>query len=263
LDLEKVTFAMGGLLFGAAALGGAVNSVAGGGSFIAFPALLFAGIPAVAANATNTVALWPASAASAIAYRRELANSGQALAPMGIASLVGGLAGSLLLLRTSDRTFVALIPWLLLFAATLFSFGGPIAKRITADARAPLGVAVAAQVAISVYGGYFGGGIGIMMLAVLSLIGMTDIHRMNAVKAVLASLINGIAVAAFIVARAVAWTPGLIMVAGGVAGGYAGASMARRVSPRHVRAIVMGIAWSITAYFFVRTYGASSGVRVS
>jgi uncharacterized protein len=242
------------LLFGAAAIGGALNSVAGGGSFVAFPALLFAGVPAVPANATNTIALWPGSLASAIAYRRELHEVRAELPPLGLASLAGGLAGSILLLKTSDRTFVLLIPWLLLFATLLFSFGGPLAKRLTHGARASMSAAVVAQLAISVYGGYFGGGMGVMMLAVLSLLGMSDIHRMNALKTSLATLVNGIAVVAFIWNGAVAWGPGAVMIAGGVGGGYAGAAIARRVSPKTVRYLVLAVAWAMTIYFFVKTY---------
>ncbi len=249
-----VSLATDALLFVAAAIGGAINSVAGGGSFVAFPALLLAGIPPIQANATNTIALWPASAASAVAYRREISDVRREILPLGIASLTGGLAGSLLLLRTSNQTFVLLIPWLLLFAALLFSFGGTFVRRVTRGAQAPLAVAVIAQAAISVYGGYFGGGIGIMMLAVLSLTGMTDIHRMNGLKTVLTTLINGVAVVTFIVAGAVAWGPGLVMVVGGIAGGYAGASVARRVNPKNVRYLVLMVAWTMTIYFFVKTY---------
>jgi uncharacterized protein len=243
------------LLFVAAAIGGAINSVAGGGSFVAFPALLFAGVPPVPANATNTIALWPGSVASAVAYRRELRDVRRELVPLGIAACAGGLAGSLLLLRTAEHTFVLLIPWLLLFATVLFSFGAAIARKLAFGAQVPLRVAIAAQLFISVYGGYFGGGAGIMMLAVLSLLGMTDIHRMNALKTVLGALINGVAVAAFVVAGAVAWAPGVVMIAGGVTGGYAGAAIARRVDPRYVRWIVLGIAWAMTMYFFMKTYG--------
>jgi uncharacterized protein len=250
-----VSIATGVLLFGVAMVGGAINSVAGGGSFVTFPALLFAGVPAVPANATSTIALWPGSVASVLAYRRELRDVRRELLPMGVASLAGGLGGSVLLLRTSDRTFVLLIPWLLLFATVLFSFGGPLAKRLSHGAQAPLALATAAQLVVSVYGGYFGGGIGIMMLAILSVLGMADIHRMNALKALLGALINGVAVVAFVVAGAVAWTPGVVMIAGGVTGGYAGAAIARRVDPKHVRWMVLGVAWTMTAYFFVHTYG--------
>jgi uncharacterized membrane protein YfcA len=242
------------LLFFAAAAGGAINSVAGGGSFVAFPALLFAGVPSVPANATNTIALWPGSLAGAIAYRRELTTVRDTLLPLGLAALIGGLAGSFLLLHTSDDTFVLLIPWLLLFATLLFSFGSRVVANVTRGARASLPVAFVAQLAISVYGGYFGGGMGIMMLAILSLIGMVEIHPMNALKTVLATLVNGVAVAMFIVAGAVAWRPGVVMIAGGIAGGYSGAAIARKVSPKNVRWLVLVVAWTMTAYFFVRTY---------
>ena len=249
-----LSLATGVLLFFAAMAGGAINSVAGGGSFVAFPALLFAGVPAVPANATNTIALWPGSLASVLAYRRELGDVKRELFPLAIAALLGGLAGSLLLLRTPESTFVLLIPWLLLFATLLFTFGGAVARKITRGARAPLGLAAVVQLAISVYGGYFGGGMGIMMLAVLTLLGMTHIHRMNALKNVLGALINGVAVVAFVIAGAVRWAPGIVMIAGGITGGYAGAAIARRVSPKYVRWIVMGIAWGMTTYFFVKTY---------
>jgi len=249
-----VSFQTAALLFVAAALGGAVNSVAGGGSFIAFPALLFAGVPPVAANATNTIALWPGTVASAVAYRRELREARRELVPLGIAGLVGGLAGSILLLRTAERTFVLLIPWLMLFATVLFSFGGAITRRLTRGARASLGLAAVAQLSISVYGGYFGGGMGIMTLAVLSLVGMTDIHRMNALKTVLASLVNGVAAIAFVIAGAARWAPGFVMMAGALIGGYAGAAIARRIDPKRVRRLVLVVAWGMTGYFFLRTY---------
>ena len=176
-----------------------------------------------------------------------------AMAVMGL-QLGYMLGGSILLLRTSNDTFVLLIPWLLLFAAVLFSFGKRASAFLTRGAKASLGAVVIAQLAISIYGGYFGGGMGIMMLAILSLMGMTDIHKMNGLKTVLAALINGVAVVAFIMAGAVTWGPGLVMVAGGIAGGYAGAAIARRVSPSAVRLIVLIVAWTMTAYFFVKTY---------
>ena len=243
-------------LFSAAAIGGGLNSVAGGGSFVAFPALLFSGVAPIPANATNSVALWPGSAASAIAYRRELIDARHELVPLGAAALAGGLAGSILLLRTPEHSFVMLIPWLLLCATVLFSAGGAIRARMR-DVQAPLSVAVVAQLLISIYGGYFGGGMGIMMLAVLSLLGMTDIHKMNGIKTVLATLVNGIAVVAFVVAKMVDWGPGVVMIAGGISGGYAGATIARRVDAKHVRTLVLVIAWGLTVYFFVRTYWLS------
>jgi uncharacterized membrane protein YfcA len=246
---------IGLLLFVAAVIGGGMNSVAGGGSFVAFPALLFAGVAPIPANATNTIALWPGAVASAVAYRRELAEVGRReLVPLSVAALLGGLAGSLLLLRTRESTFVLLIPWLLLFATVLFTFGGPVSKRLTGGRRAPLALGVAVQLGISVYGGYFGGGMGIMMLAVFTLLGMTHIHRMNALKNVLGTLINGVAVVAFVIAGAVQWAPGVVMIAGGITGGYAGAAVARRVDPKRVRSLVVAVAWGMTLYFFLRTY---------
>jgi len=243
------------LLFVAAVVAGAINAVAGGGSFLSFPALLLAGISPIAANATNTIALWPGTVASAVAYRRELRDVRRELVALGIASLAGSWLGALLLLRTSNRAFVLFVPWLLLFATLLFSFGGAMGRRLSRGARAPLGLAIVVQAVIAVYGGYFGGGMGIMMLAVLSLLGMSELHRMNALKTVLSAVINGVAVVVFIAAQAVVWTPGVIMVVGGIAGGYGGAAMARRVDPSIVRRLVLAIAWTITLYFFAKTYG--------
>lgn len=251
-----MSIATGVMLFFAALIGGGLNSVAGGGSFIAFPALLFAGVPPVPANATNTIALWPAAVASAAAYRRELSDQRREALPLGIAALLGGLAGSLLLLHTRESTFVLLIPWLLLFATVLFTFGAPLAKRITGHRRAPLSLGVVVQLVISVYGGYFGGGMGIMMLAVFTLLGMTHIHRMNALKNVLGTLINGVAVVAFVIYGAVEWAPGVVMIAGGILGGYFGAAAARRVDPKKVRSGVVVVAWVMTIYFFWKTYFA-------
>jgi uncharacterized membrane protein YfcA len=252
--IGPVSITTGIFLFLAAVVGGAMNSVAGGGSFVAFPALLFAGVPPIPANATNTIALWPGAIASVVAYRREIAEVKRELLPLALAALAGGLAGSLLLLRTKESTFTLLIPWLLLFATVLFTFGGTVSRKLTRGARAPFAVVVIAQLAISVYGGYFGGGMGIMMLAVLTLLGMTHIHRMNALKNALGTLINGVAVVAFVIAGAVRWAPGVFMIIGGITGGYSGAAIARRVNPKYVRWLVMGVAWTMTAYFFVKTY---------
>jgi uncharacterized protein len=280
-------------LFAAAFVGGALNAVAGGGSFIGLPALIYAGVPAVSANATNTLALWPASISSAWAYRRELAPARSWVTSLGVVSLAGGILGGLLLVRTSDDAFLRLLPWLLLIAAATFSFGGALRQRFagaatqhstdavqrptdaaqhptdsvehpTDAAQPPTGslqhravstghIAVLVfQFLIAVYGGYFGGGMGIMMLAALTIAGMKDIHQMNAVKSVLAVAINGVALAEFVALGAIAWAPGLIMMAGGIAGGYAGAAGARRVTPRFVRVLVTVIAWGMTLLFFLR-----------
>jgi uncharacterized protein len=265
-------------LFVAAFVGGALNAVAGGGSFVGLPALIFAGVPAVSANATNTLALWPASLSSAWAYRREVAATRAWVVTLGGVSFAGGLIGGLLLVRTTDAAFVRLLPWLLLLAAVTFSAGVAL-QRVVAQhptneaAKHPTALApqhptasaperptaldtkhltvLFVQFLISVYGGYFGGGMGVMTLAVLTIAGMTDIHQMNAVKSVLAVAIHGVALAEFVALGAIAWAPGVIMVAGGIAGGYVGAATARRVDQRYVRSLVMVIAWGMTVYFFL------------
>ena len=238
-------------LFWAAALGGALNSVAGGGSFVTLPALIYGGVPAVAANATSTLALWPGSVASAVAYRREIRADARMLLILGSVSVVGGLLGALLLIRTSDSSFLRLLPWLMLVAAATFTFPPSIRSR-DADHRPSLWVVVLLQFVIAIYGGYFGGGMGIMMLATLAISGMSDIHEMNGLKSILGSAINGVALAEFVAKGAVLWSAGLVMVVGGMAGGYAGASLARRIERRHVRTFVIVIAWTMTAYFFLR-----------
>lgn len=245
------------LLFTVAALGGALNAVAGGGSFLVLPALIYAGVPAVAANATTTLVLWPASIASAWAYRRFFGSARATMAALGGASLVGGLLGALLLVRTSDAGFLRLLPWLMLLAAGTFTFGGAATKRLRAGhapmrSAGPAPWAVAVQLAIAIYGGYFGGGMGIMMLATMSLAGMTDLHEMNGLKSLLAVAINGVALAAFVSNGTIVWSSGVPMIAGAVLGGYAGAALASRVDVVWVRRLIVVVGWSMTAWFFVR-----------
>lgn len=252
-----MTPAQGALLFLVAAVAGAINAVAGGGSFISFPALLLAGVPPISANATNTTALWPGSLASVGAYRRELARQrGDILLFSGV-SLVGGLLGALLLLNTRESTFEALIPYLLL-AATLVFAASPWLTKLTrrlggqgrVGAARRLGV-LGLYLLIAVYGGFFGAGLGILTLAALALLGQEQIHEMNALKTLQASLVNGVAVAAFAVAGVVQWPVALLMTAGAILGGYGGAAIARRVSPATVRWVVILISVALTVYFFL------------
>ena len=239
-------------MFGAGALGGAINSVAGGGSFVVFPTLLFGGIPPVAANATTAVALWPAGISSAIAYRKNLPDDRRMLAVLSLASALGGGLGAKVLLVTSDATFAKLLPLLLLGASVVFTFGPRLSKKEGAERKLPLAVGALLQLAISFYGGYFGGGMGILMLAVYTLMGMRDIHAMNAFKVVFGILINGVALVAFVVAGAVVYDAVLPVAVGSIAGGFAGAALARRVDPIHVRRFVLVVAWSLTAFFAYR-----------
>lgn len=246
----------------AGVVGGALNSVAGGGSFIVFPTLVFAGVTPVAANATTTVGLWPASTASAYAYRRELPKDRRLVVALSLASLVGGLAGALLLLRTSDATFARLVPWLIAGAATLFTFGPRLQKRLRAGAPTVTGplpmrrvvTAALVQIVIATYGGYFGGGMGILMLATFSLVGLSDMHAMNGLKNVLGAILNGIAIALFLLAHEVHFVPAAAVALGGIAGGYGGASLARRIPAERVRTGVVIFAWSMAVYFAVRAY---------
>jgi len=245
------------LLFLAAVLGGALNSVAGGGSFIGFPALLVAGIPPIQANATNTVALWPGSLASAGAFRQELgAHHDRLFWPFIIISIVGGVSGAVLLLHTPQATFTKMIPWLLLLATVIFAFGGRITKKLRQGT--PEGhllstpVVLGLQLLTAIYGGFFGAGIGILMLATLAVTGMENIHEMNAYKNILATCINGVAVVAFIVARVVVWPQAILMIVGAILGGYGTASFVRRLEPRYVRAFVIVVACAMTAYFFYK-----------
>ena len=234
-----------------------MNSVAGGGSFFSFPALLFAGLDPKIANATNTVALWPGTLASVGAYRRELSSQREAARLLSGVSLVGGLLGALLLLVTPSDVFRILLPYLMLAATLLFTFSPRINQLVrrlevrrsaTADSRRR---SIVLQGLISVYGGFFGGGIGILMLAALALMGLEDIHEMNALKMLLATLINGIAVVTFAMARAVAWPEALLMAVGAIVGGYGGAALARRVPQHFVRTFVVVVGFALSIYLFI------------
>lgn len=246
-------------LFFAGLVGGALNSVAGGGSFIAFPALLFVGVPPIPANATNTVALWTAAAASGGAYRSRLNSSRRVLIALLGASLAGGLCGALLLLKTPAHTFMRVLPWLTLGATLLFVSGRRIARITSAHVGheaggVKLAAITLAQFAVAIYGGYFGGGMGIVMLAMLAALGMSDIHSMNALKSVMGWVINGVAVATFVVAHAIYWREGGAMILGAIAGGYFGAHYAMKLSQAAVRAFVILTGAAMTIYFFAKAY---------
>jgi hypothetical protein len=250
------------LLF-AAGIAGALNALAGGGSFISFPALLFMGIPAVEANATNTVALWPGLAASTAAYLKRLNAPLRVLVPLLVTSVAGGWAGALLLLKTPQHTFLRLVPWLLLGGTLLFAFGNSIRALVgkTSDTAYDddlrdtswhaIVVGSIAELLVAVYGGYFGAGIGFLTLGMLALLGMRDIHAMGAIRTLLAVAINAAAVVTFIVARAVLWPQCAVMIAGALAGGWFGAHYAQKADPRKVRGVVIGVGIAMTAYFFV------------
>ena len=254
LNIETIIF-----LLVAGALGGALNSVAGGGSFIAFPALLFTGVPPIPANATNTIALWTGAAASGGAYRSRLDVPRRVMVPLLIASLTGGLIGAYLLLKTPAHTFMRVLPWLTLGATLLFAFGKKLARGRRSlieheTSSSALTGATLFQFCVGVYGGYFGGGMGIVMLAMLAALGMTDIHAMNALKSVMGSVINGVAVITFIIARAVYWRHGSVMIVGAIAGGYLGAHYAMKLPQVWIRWFVVATGTGMTVYFFWKSY---------
>ena len=246
-------------LFFAGVLGGALNAVAGGGSFIAFPALLFSGVAPIQANATNTVALWVGQTASTGAYRKHLDISRRVMIPLTVTSLIGGVAGAYLLLHTPAQTFLRVLPWLMLGATLLFIFGSRLSRGsksgVAHDASiSALTVASLFELIVAVYGGYFGGGVSILNLAMLAAVGMTDIHAMNALKVVLAGIINGVAVITFIWYGAVVWKPGIVVTVGALIGGYFGAHYAQKLPPAWIRAFVIAVGTGMTLYFFWKAY---------
>jgi uncharacterized protein len=247
------------LLFAAAVLGGALNAIAGGGSFIAFPALLFSGVPPVPANATNTVALWTGLVFSGGAFREHLNVRLRVISALLFVSLIGGILGAILLLRTPAQTFMRVLPWLMLAATLLFIFGQKISPATVTSpshqgSTSALFLASLVQLLVAIYGGYFGGGMGIVILAMLSFFGMADIHQMNALKTVLSSATNGIAVIVFILAHAVYWRQAAVMIIGAALGGYFGAHYSLRLSQSYLRWFVIAVGCGMTTYFFFRAY---------
>ncbi|HET7872264.1 MAG TPA: sulfite exporter TauE/SafE family protein [Terriglobales bacterium] len=249
------------ILFGVATVGGLLNSIAGGGSFITFPTLLFMGIPSVPANATNTVALWPGTVASTGAYRRSL-NTGllRRMLPLIVITFLGGAVGAALLLKTRPATFDKLIPWLLLLATIMFSLGRRINRWVarhhsqTGPSLRRVAGMTLLQALLAVYLGYFGAGVGFVIMAVLAVMGLDDVHAMNGLRTLLVTCGNAVAVGVFIVARAVYWPQALLMLTGAAIGGYAGAWYVQRLDPKKVRYFVIALGFSMSAYFFWKAY---------
>lgn len=232
---------------------GVINALAGGGTFLTFPALVFAGLPPVAANATSAVAVFPGYIAAAAGFRDELRHIPQRqFVTAVVMSLIGGLAGGILLLISSNEVFSTIVPFLLLAATVAFAFRGPV-QRWTAGSRfrtrpyGPFGL-----IAVAAYGGYFNGGLGIVMLAQYSLWGMTDLNRMNGLKNVLSTVVSAISVATFAVAGIVSWTQALIMAGAAIAGGFAGARLAKALPQSVVRVTIIATGLTMSAVFFAR-----------
>ncbi|PRY19930.1 hypothetical protein CLV78_11620 [Aliiruegeria haliotis] len=241
------------LLFVAAFGAGIVNTIAGGGTFLTFPALVFTGLPPVVANATSTVAVFPGYLGGALGFREDMATfERRALLRLAGITLAGGLVGSLLLLVSSNEAFSAVVPFLLLFATLVFLFGAEIRSWAARHARDVTPEGAVGLFAVSVYGGYFNGGLGIVLLALFSLWGMTSIHSMNGLKTGLSFVLSSISVLTFSVAGIVEWPQAIVMMVAASVGGYAGAPIARAVPAWCVRAFVAVIGFGMSAVFFWR-----------
>jgi uncharacterized membrane protein YfcA len=243
----------------AAFVAGAINSIAGGGTLISFPALMYIGVPPVMANATNTVAIWPGSFAGVLGFREDIKKLQRWLLWLMIPSLLGGLAGALILLHTPEKTFARIVPLLILGATLLLAAQEMITRKLNRflsshenPSRGWIIFAFTFQFLVSIYGGYFGAGMGILMLAALGLIGMHDMHQMNGLKNLLAICINGVAAMYFALHGAVVWSHVLIMAVASILGGFAGARLAHRLGRKFVRGAVVAIGLVMTIVLFFK-----------
>jgi uncharacterized membrane protein YfcA len=250
----------------AAFLAGVLNAVAGGGSFLSFPALLATGIPPVQANATNTVALWPGQVTSIAAYRDDIRKNLRLAWPMGLAGLMGGTAGALVLLSTPQSTFMHLVPWLLLIAAVIFALSRPITRWLdqlkVARRRGGMNLAPRpprrillffSTIVVCFYVGYFGAGAGFLVMTLLSLFGFEDLNEINALKVVSTTAANGIAFLIFVIGGQVEWRYCLLAMVACAIGGYTSARFARMMPQSVLRGIVIVIGFSMAAWYFYKT----------
>ncbi len=241
------------LLLVAAFLGGALNAAAGGGTFLTLPALMIIGVSPVAANATGSVALLPGYVASTWGFREELLTQHSAgLGLMIVTSLVGGAVGAALLLVTSNHAFRAIVPWLMLLATLLFACGPWLMTRILRSELAGRAATTIGVFLVSVYGGYFNGGLGIMLLALLGLLGYADLNFMNGLKNLISVVLTAIAVLVYAVGNTVIWSDALVMMPAAVAGGYAGARIARHLPEHYLRYGIVAVGAITTAAFFFK-----------
>ncbi len=241
------------LLTLAAFFAGGVNAIAGGGSFLTFPALVFTGVPTIAANATSAVAVFPGYLSGALGFFRELRElpARQTMLLMAVSAL-GGFLGSLLLLVSSPEVFAMVIPWLLGFATLLFAFGKHVAAWAQRHVDAQGWQAKAANLIVCIYGGYFNGGLGIILLAFLSALGMRDLNQMNGLKNGMSFVVSAASVATFALAGVVHWPEAALMMVTATVGGYVGARVSRRLPPQVIRAVIVIIGAVMTLVFFLR-----------
>ncbi|BBB25011.1 sulfite exporter TauE/SafE family protein [Amphritea japonica] len=249
------------ILFTAGFLGGILNSIAGGGSFITFPALLFAGVPPISANATNTFASCSGYMSGTWAFRKDLLEVKADLPRYIIVSLIGGICGAWLLLQTPETAFETAVPWLLLFATLLFIFGGQLNRSLKHLSTRHRHASMAGTVLLSLlligvclYGGFFNAGLGIISLSYLALAGHTNINQMNGLKLLISTFVSLIAIILFIYNDAIAWYEGSIVLAGTLFGGYMAARLSRKLPQQWVRNFVILASVGITVYFFYDVY---------
>jgi hypothetical protein len=244
------------LLLGAGLLAGAMNAVTGGGTFVSLPALAAVGLPGTVANASSSVALLPGALASAWAYRREIRPvQDVSIRALGVLSLAGGAVGALLLLLTPEAAFDLIIPWLLLLATVTLAAGPRLARTLArVGLKAGPGVVLAIQFLLGIYGGYFGGAVGLMMLAAWSLLTEADIVALTPLRTLMLAAANTVAVLLFVVSGNVSWAATLVVMAGAVAGGWLGAQAGRRLPAVVLRILVLAITVGTTAIFFWRAY---------
>lgn len=244
------------ILLAAAFVAGALNAVAGGGSFLTLPALVFTGVPPVVANATGTVALLPGYAAGAWGFKDDMASPpGLSMKAVVVLALAGGALGAALLLFTPDATFRKIVPWLLLAATAMFAFGPQLrawaSRRNGGGAGTPSAMkAGLGMLAVSIYGGYFNGGLGILLLALLGLLGQTNLHAMNGTKNLVSALLTAIAVAIYAAGGVVQWKQALVMMVAATLGGYLGARVARKIPPSWLRGGIVATGLVMAALFF-------------
>jgi uncharacterized protein len=255
-DLAAVAYLTLGLAFAAGVIGGAMNALAGGGTFATLPALIALGLPANVANATSNVALLPGAATSAWAFRAELGETG-GVSPsiLGAITFGGGLAGSLLLVATPTRAFDLLIPWLLLFAFVVIAFGKRASARLHDHVTIGRPALLAAQALLGVYGGYFGGGVGLITTAVYGLLAVTSPRELFAMRTLMLAIANAAAAIVFVAADLVTWWACVPMLTGAIVGGWAGAALGKRLSAGLVRAWTLLVTAATTIVFFWRAYG--------
>jgi uncharacterized membrane protein YfcA len=254
-DLSHVAIASG-----AAFVAGAINSVAGGGTLVSFPTLLWLGLPSIGANATNTVGIWPGTLGSSLGFRRELRENDPRMIGLSLVSLVGGGLGALLLRFTSSALFDRLVPFLILFATLLFTLQGPIQAKLRErsqkepETRISIPGAIPLMLLVAIYGGFFGAGSSIMMLSALSILGMTDILKMTALTSFYSLCINGVASLIFIVTGMVYWPYVLPMAIAAAIGGYGAAGVARRIGRTAIRRFVMAVGFTISVVMLVKAF---------